>query len=418
MSDPPSTVASLFTEWRVRPPGRLALDTYRILGKAANENGEALLAYDVSREGLETWPGDMQLRQVMALALARMGSTELARSLLIQIRDEGHDDEESLGLLSRTYKDLWLRSGSTQDLRAALNEYSKAYNQSPERYWTGINAATLAFALKDGETSLTLAEQVLRSCEALRAAQPEKQDYWLTATMAEAELLLDNIPQAAQHYAEARKIGTLGSLLSTWRNARIILRLMPPAARTRIQQAFLPPKVAIFEGRWAGDPEQLAQHLKDTGVGVAYSSTAAGPEIEFLEAMQSIGGQTHVVLPYNEEQFIREKVASAGADWEDRYRKVREAGHELIVCSDQKMKFGNIGNEYAWDVMRGLARIHASQLETERVDRQAKRSQRHNSAEGSWVHYRSDGPGRAALRRCGTQTGISEHVGRRSVFCL
>src|SRR5260370_13025964 len=83
--------------------------------------------------------------------------------------------------------------------------------------------------------------------------------------------------------------------------------------------------------------------------------------------MQSIGGQTHVVLPYNEEQFIREKVASAGADWEDRCRKVREAGHELIVCSDQKMKFGNIGNEYAWDVMRGLARIHAGQLETERV---------------------------------------------------
>src|SRR6266849_10448977 len=31
------------------------------------------------------------------------------------------------------------------------------------------------------------------------------------------------------------------------------------------------------------------------------------------------------------------------------------------------MKFGNIGNEYAWDVMRGLARIHASQLETELV---------------------------------------------------
>ena len=177
MSRQLSTVASLFAEWRVRPAGRLALDTYRSLGKTANENGEALLAYDVSREGLETWPGDKQLRQVLALALARMGSTELARSLLIQIRNEGHDDEESLGLLSRTYKDLWLRSGSTQDLRAALNEYLKAYNQSPERYWTGINAATLAFALKDGETSLTLADQVLRSCEALRAAQPEKQDY-------------------------------------------------------------------------------------------------------------------------------------------------------------------------------------------------------------------------------------------------
>src|SRR5258708_28659497 len=31
------------------------------------------------------------------------------------------------------------------------------------------------------------------------------------------------------------------------------------------------------------------------------------------------------------------------------------------------MKFGNIGNEYGWDVMGGLARIHAGQLETELV---------------------------------------------------
>jgi len=363
MASPPSTVASLFTEWRVRPPGPLALETYRRLGKAANENGEALLAFDVSSEGLKNWAEDKELRHVKAFALARMGSTELARDLLIRIRDEGHDDEESLGLLARTYKDLWLRSGNTQDLKDAFDEYSKAYNRSPERYWTGINAATLAFALKDGAGSRNLAEQVLRSCEELRAAQPEKQDYWLAATMAEAELLLDHLPEAERRYAEAREIGTLGNLGSTWRNAQIILRLMPPAVRTRIDRAFRPPKVAVFEGQWTGDPAQLAQHLKESGVGVAYSSAAAGAEIEFLEAMQSIGGQTHVVLPYNEDQFIQEKVVCAGPGWEDRYRKVREAAQETIVCSDQKMKFGNIGNEYAWDVMRGLAKIHAGHLE-------------------------------------------------------
>ncbi|HEY6391481.1 MAG TPA: TRAFs-binding domain-containing protein [Bryobacteraceae bacterium] len=363
MPTAPITVAGLFAEWRAHPPGRLPLETYRSLGKAANQNGEALLAFDVSREGLETWPGDKELRQVKALALARMGSTELARDLLLQIRNEGHDDEESLGLLSRTYKDMWLRSGSTQDLRAAFNQYLKAYEQSGRPYWVGINAATLAFALKDGETSRNLAGQVLRSCEELRAAQPETQNYWLAATMAETELLLDRVAEAEFHYAEARQIGTLGSLVSTWRNARIILRLMPSAVRTRIERAFRPPKVAVFEGPWPGDPAQLTQHLIESGVGVAYSSAAAGAEIEFLEAMHSIGGQLHIVLPYNEEQFVREKVASGGAGWEDRYRKVRDAAQEVIVCSDQKMKFGNVGNEYARDVMRGLAKIRAGQLE-------------------------------------------------------
>jgi class 3 adenylate cyclase/tetratricopeptide (TPR) repeat protein len=359
------SVASLFAEWRVRSPGHLTIEKYRSLGRAANDEGEALLAFDVAREGLEQWPADKELRQIKALALARMGSTELARDLLVQIRDEGHDDEETLGLLSRTYKDLWLRSGSTQDLRAAFEQYSKAYRQSPERYWTGINAATLAFALKDGPTSRQLADQVLRSCEALSAAAPERKDYWLTATMAEAELLLEHLAAAEQHYAEARQIGSLANVLSTWRNARIILRLMPPVIRTRIQGALLPPKVAVFSGSWPGGPAQLAAHLLEAGVGVGYSSPAAGAEIEFLEAMQSIGGQTHIVLAYNEDQFISEKLASEGAAWVDRYRQVREAGQEVIVCSDQKLKFGNIGDDYARDVMRGLARIRASQLDTE-----------------------------------------------------
>lgn len=361
------SVASLFAEWRLRPPGRWTVERYRGFGRAANEDGEALLAFDASREGLEQWPGDKELRQIKALALARMGSTDLARDLLLQIRDEGHDDEETLGLLSRTYKDLWLRSGSTQDLKAAFDQYLKAYNQAPERYWTGINAATLAFALKDGETSDQLAEQVLRSCQARRAAAPEQQNYWLTATLAEAELLLEHVAEAQQYYAEAQKMGTLGNVLSTWRNARIILRLMAPAVRTVIQAALLPPKVSVFNGIWQDSPVQLAAHLKENGVGVGYSLAAAGAEIEFLEALQSIGGQTHIVLPFNEEQYIKEKIANEGAAWVERYRKVRDAGQEVIVCSDQRLKFGNIGNDYAWDVMRGLARIRATQLDTELV---------------------------------------------------
>ncbi|HEV2687908.1 MAG TPA: TRAFs-binding domain-containing protein [Bryobacteraceae bacterium] len=364
MSGLPGTVMGLFAQWRARAPGKLDLDTYQSLGKAANENGEALLAFDVSREGLEKWAGDIKLRQVKALALARMGSTELARDELLKIRNEGHDDPETLGLLSRTYKDLWLRSANTHDLRAAFNEYRSAYDQLEKPYWLGINAATLAFALRDGVMSRNLAEEVLLSCETLAAAQPGTQDYWLIATMAEAQLLLDNLPEAERLYGEARKIGTVGNLRSTWGNAQIILRLMPHN-RTCIQCAVLPPKVAVFEGRRPGDAEQLAKYLKDAGVGVGYSGAADEAELEFLQAMQSIGGQSHVVLPYNEEQFIKDKIVTDGPGWEVRYRQVRETIQDLIVCSDQKMKFGNIGAAHALDVLRGLAKIHANQLSTE-----------------------------------------------------
>jgi class 3 adenylate cyclase len=361
------SVAALFAEWRVRSTKPLSLEMYQRLGEAAHEHGESLLAFDIAHEGLHNWADDNRLRQIKALALARMGSTDGARELLLQIREQGHDDEETLGLLARTYKDLWLKSGSIHDLRTAFDAYLQAYNNLPERYWTGINAATLAFALREGEKSSDLAKKVLRSCEALKAAAHQTPDYWLTATMAEAELLLARITQAEECYAEARKTGTIGNLLSTWRNARIILRLMPGSVRLRIERAFRPPKVVVFEGSSAGDPDRLMPHLLEIGAGMTYSSAAAGRDIEFLEAAQSIGAQTHIILPYNEEQFVREQVVSAGAAWEDRYRKVRDAAADLIVCSDQRLKFGNIGNEYALDVMRGLAKIRASELDTEIV---------------------------------------------------
>jgi class 3 adenylate cyclase len=123
----------------------------------------------------------------------------------------------------------------------------------------------------------------------------------------------------------------------------------------------------VFEGSSAGDPNLSPQQLLEIGAGVTYSSAAARRDIEFLETAQSIGAQTHIILPYNEEQFVREQVVNAGAAWEDRYRKVRDAAADLIVCSDQRLKFGNIGNEYALDVMRGLAKIRASELDTEIV---------------------------------------------------
>ncbi|HKA00701.1 MAG TPA: adenylate/guanylate cyclase domain-containing protein [Candidatus Solibacter sp.] len=75
----------------------------------------------------------------------------------------------------------------------------------------------------------------------------------------------------------------------------------------------------------------------------------------------------HIVLPYDEQQFVDERIVQAGTGWEDRYRQVRDAADDVTVCSDQKLKFGNVGNIYALDVMRGLAKIRANQLDTELV---------------------------------------------------
>jgi class 3 adenylate cyclase len=346
-------IARLFGEWRDRADKPLTVERYREIAAKANEHGESLLAFDVAREGLEKWKKDTELRRASALALARIGSTDRAREILFRLRDEGEDDEETAGLLARTYKDVWERTGAVQDLKAAFDAYLKAYDHRRERYWTGINAATLAFALRDGEKARNLAGMVLESC------RPNPADYWVTATIAEATLLLGDIDQAARLYAHARTIGTLGNILSTWRNAQIILRLIP-GQRARIEEAFRPPKAAVFRGEWDGVKEDLSFEA-----GVAYSLGATLADLEFLERTQKAGGQTYVVLAYNEEQFVRDHAAAAGDEWNTLYWKVRAAATDVIVCTNHKLKFGNIDAEYALDVMCGLAGIRARQLGTE-----------------------------------------------------
>src|SRR5688572_6367763 len=110
------------------------LDEFRLRGKEANSEGDALLAYDIAATGLHQGPADASLRQIQALALARMGSMSAARELLSALSQET-DDEETLELLARTYKDLWLATGSTSNLETARDAYLRAYRRSSERYW-------------------------------------------------------------------------------------------------------------------------------------------------------------------------------------------------------------------------------------------------------------------------------------------
>ena len=70
--------------------------------------GEPLLAYNTIQKALVDEPGDLRLRQLRGLALARSGALQRANEALAALRDEGHSDGETLGLLARTHKDLAL----------------------------------------------------------------------------------------------------------------------------------------------------------------------------------------------------------------------------------------------------------------------------------------------------------------------
>jgi class 3 adenylate cyclase len=374
--------SELLTVWSSRQPSRLRLEEYVTLGKRANALGECLIAYDIAIEGLRSWPKDKALLQIEALALARMGSWMQARELLTELAREADPDEETLGLLARTYKDLWLASKDIDDLERAYRAYADAYQYFPERFWTGINAATLAFARRDRDAAYRLADAIRGVCLEKLETDPEDQRYWLVSTIAEASLILNDIEEAERRYREAARIGhnDLGNLITTRRNLRILLEFFSPQVAERLGQALEMPKVAVFTGHRADTHERVSPRLPpevvpavgaaiqarlmEDNVRVGYSSAASGSDILFLEALQKIGGRTHIVLPCAEEQFLEESVIPSEGDWETRFRDVVVRADEVFVASNERLILRSVGYEYANEILYGLASVQADRLDT------------------------------------------------------
>ncbi len=369
--------------WKIEDPEQLmhadwSLEQFQAEAKQANAKGEALLAYDLTDQGLRIWAGDVKLRQMQALALARMGSQEKAHSILEQLQTDGHTDEETLGLLAGAYKDLWLKSGNASDLNRAYEEYYKAFRGTPASYWTGINAATLAFMKGDTRAARDLAAQVRKVCEEKKDHASPEDSYWIMATLGEAYLLLDLIPEAEEAYARAAQLAEerAGDILATWENARLILPLLPPAVHERIERALQVPNVAIFAGHRIDDPgavrirfpaerakfvkERIQAHLLQTRARLGYSSAASGADILFIEAMQALKGRTYIVLPCKEEQFIKESVGPS-SEWIQRFHEVKKHATEVIIASEERLNVGSVAYDFSNELLHGLATLRARQ---------------------------------------------------------
>jgi class 3 adenylate cyclase/tetratricopeptide (TPR) repeat protein len=360
--------------------------------------GEPVLAYDVATEGLKVFPEgrkDQRLRQLQALALARIGDTYQANEILEELSREPHDDptlkEETLGILARNYKDLGLHCQESDPAEAqqhwtrALELYSRAYERTGG-YYPGINAAAMAVLLHDTRKSRELAERVRAHCQEalgrIRDGSGSGDEYWLTTTLAEAELILGRLDQARGWYIRARAIGTeaqrFGDLGSTFNQLERTLLPRLGLPRSELAELFSMPGVAVFAGHMVDRPGrkqprfpeerqesvQAALHrwLSGAGVLIGYASAACGSDILFLETILELGGEVHVVLPYQSKLFRKDSVEIVpGSDWGARFDHIIKSAkvHEV---SEHRAPLGGISYDYASMVLRGLALMHAGQL--------------------------------------------------------
>ena len=384
-------------QWRQWP------DVYQQLTRRILAHGEPLLAYDVVAEALQTWPSNVALRQLQGLALSRSGATERANAILLELRKGGAHDEETLGMLGRTYKDLAARAPLSQraNLRKRAAEiYGEAYDKSGG-YWTGINAATMNLLIGEEGRACQLAQNVRKQCLA-ELANPGGDVYWESAALGEAALICRDWTEAERWYAEAAGLAQkrFGDVQSSRRNARLILDYWKKDLLEVERHLHVPP-VMVFAGHMIDRPdranprfpaaqeqavaERIQKQIKRTKPAFAFSSAACGSDILFLEAMLNYGAEVSVVLPYDAEHFLADSVdIIPGSNWAKRFNEVVRQAARIITASSDRLEIGGVSYEFCNEMILGLATIRAQQLGADLVPMAV------------WNRTVGDGPGGAA----------------------
>ncbi len=355
--------------------------------------GEPLLAYNCIQQVLAERPDNFRLRQLRGLALARSGALRRANEELAALRDEGFTDGETMGLLARTHKDLALAAadGTSRDehLAAAFEIYAAGYRESGQRgvvadaYYTGINAATMAFLRNHVEHAREIAAEVEKLCQtALDENDDEADAYWPQATLAEAALILGDPDTARERYAVAAALARTryGDLSSTRHQARLLLE-HEGTSTDWLDNAMRIPPVLIYTGHMIDAPGRTPQRftpqmesavrakirrrLEQSAPVAAYGSAACGADILCLECVQEVGGELHIVLPFPPEQFRVESVDfQADGRWGERFEQLLASANEVLVVSEKPPPGRTSTYEYANFIMTGLARLRAQMLDT------------------------------------------------------
>lgn len=371
--------------WESREEAVWSKDPYFFLrlGELANTHGQSMFAHDILREGLRFFPDHLRLIQQYSLSLITCGFLLMARTLLTNLMKQGHYDEETLGILGRVYKEMWLAEGEGNPAHAHLEHACKLYRSAFRRskgHWSGINAASLSLIMGDKPLSERLARQVIRICTE-RWKQPANRDYWTMATLAEAFLLLGRQGQAAKYYRIARVMSgkNLSNVVSTRRQLMLLGR--HTAVDPQVMDILRIPPVVAFSGHMLDSPaqkrphfppsqapavkEQIAKLLEKLDVRIGYGSAACGADVLFHECLQERGGESNVVLPFDQDEFFETSVDFAGREWTQRAQGVLAKSSSV----EQATRGGYGGDDllfsYANGLVVGKAILRSRSLETE-----------------------------------------------------
>jgi tetratricopeptide (TPR) repeat protein len=371
---------------RSRATVRPVPDGLLATARAALGRGDVLMAYDAAVSAMEAEPESLEAAFVAALALARAGARERARTsatdLLVRIDDATDVSvrlrEDAAALVARLAKQEALATQG-DDRPARLRHAADLYEAIADRYgrfYTCINAATLHLLAGDPERARQLAERSRRLVTEARRSDPD--DYWLDATEAEAALILGDVEAARR--ALTRALTVAGDDFATLAVTRRQLRLVCNA--TSIDPVVLDVLRAPIVLHYCGHridptgvsarfPPDLEAHvdreirtfLAQHRVGFAYGSLASGADILIAEALLDQGVPLQVVLPFDSAEFERTSVDPAGPGWVDRFRACLGRAESVVHASDSSFMGDDELYGYAGRIAMGHALNRAAFLD-------------------------------------------------------
>jgi hypothetical protein len=189
-----------------------------LLGRAMLDEARRVLS-----AGRERFPEDLRLRQLMGLYWKRRDDPDRALAWLEPLYAQDPTEGETAGITAGAYKQKWLRDrADVRALERSHRAYRNAWKSSKrENVYLGINAATTALWLGNGEEARRLAREVEALLRRRAATLPRDLaepgadfSFWDHVTLAEAQLLQGGRAAAERSYDEAfgRHAGRRGDI--------------------------------------------------------------------------------------------------------------------------------------------------------------------------------------------------------------
>ncbi len=349
--------------------------------------GENFLALEIA-ESVLTDPAikvlSVPLLHQKARALIALGSTDEARRTLESAPMGGPGDPETLGLLGRICKDLAAAAPEVSERNGLLAEAGQYYELGFERAlelsdregaeYCGINVASMAVLLDDRDGAERMAEET-------KKYSLSDDSFYSLATRAEIALILKNEEEARALYRRVIEVtereGHWGNLASIRRQCRAVA-LKVYGRRDAFDDCFPVRSVAVFAGGMA-DPascetprfpvsaessvrDRIVSWLDAESVRWSFSSASCGSDVIFLEAAQSIGVKTHIILPLRVDLFIESYLRPAGQDWVDRFLRVLDRAASKTILNEQVAEDKSSVFDFSNRMIAARAALHATGL--------------------------------------------------------